>query len=110
MKRSRNTPARIAVRARRSWRAITDWIIARDVEEGWLLLLFAAAIGAAAGVSVILFYELIDGVRVFESAGWVLVTPDRLKASFGILAEAESEDEVDSIIREYSELVEKSQN
>ena len=74
MKRNRNTPARIAVRARRSWRTITDWIIAKDVEEGWLLLLFAAVIGAAAGVSVILFYELIDGVR--GVAGWAAARSD----------------------------------
>jgi len=53
--------------------------------------------------------QLIDGVRVFENGGWVLVMPDRLTASFGILAEAESEETVDSIIRQYSELVENSQ-
>jgi mannose-1-phosphate guanylyltransferase/phosphomannomutase len=54
--------------------------------------------------------QLIDGVRVFENGGWVLVMPDRLKASFGILAEAETEDAVDKIIQEYSNLVEKSQS
>jgi len=54
--------------------------------------------------------QLIDGVRVFEDNGWVLVAPDRLKASFGIMAEAESEDTVDRIIKEYAELVESSQN
>ncbi len=54
--------------------------------------------------------QLIDGVRVFEESGWVLVAPDRLTASFGILAEAESEDTVDKIIKEYAELVEQSQD
>ncbi len=54
--------------------------------------------------------QLIDGVRVFENGGWVLVTPDRLTASFGILAEAESEDAVDKIIKEYSDLVTNSQD
>jgi mannose-1-phosphate guanylyltransferase/phosphomannomutase len=54
--------------------------------------------------------QLIDGVRVFQNGGWVLIAPDRLTASFGILAEAESEDTVDKIIKEYSELVETAQN
>jgi mannose-1-phosphate guanylyltransferase/phosphomannomutase len=53
--------------------------------------------------------QLIDGVRIFEDSGWVLVVPDRLTASFGILAEAESEDTVDRIIGEYTQLVEESQ-
>jgi len=54
--------------------------------------------------------QLIDGVRVFENGGWVLVAPDRLRASFGIVAEAESEEVVDKIINSYSRLVEDSQN
>ena len=54
--------------------------------------------------------QLIDGVRVFENGGWVLVTPDRLTASFGILAEAESVESVDKIIKEYSDLVTNSQD
>jgi CIC family chloride channel protein len=68
MKSSRNIPILIAIRARRGWRSITDRLIARDADEEWLLLLFAAAIGAAAGATVILFYDLIDGVRAV--AGW----------------------------------------
>ena len=68
MTSSRNFQTLVAIRARRVWRSVTDWIIARDVDEGWLLLLFAAAIGVAAGGAVILFYELIDGVRGI--AGW----------------------------------------
>ncbi len=54
--------------------------------------------------------QLIDGVRVFEDGGWVLIAPDRLRASFGILAEAESEDDVNRIIDRYAKLVEDSQN
>ncbi len=70
MTRSRNLQTLLAIRARRAWRSVTDWIIARDGDEGWLLLLFAAATGAAAGGAVILFYELIDGVRGI--AGWAV--------------------------------------
>lgn len=54
--------------------------------------------------------QLVDGVRVFENRGWVLVVPDRLKASFEVLAEAESEETVERIIKEYATLVEESQN
>jgi mannose-1-phosphate guanylyltransferase/phosphomannomutase len=54
--------------------------------------------------------QLIDGVRVFEDGGWVLVTPDRLTASFGILAESESEESVDRMLKQYAELVEQSQS
>lgn len=54
--------------------------------------------------------QLIDGVRVFEDNGWVLVAPDRLTASFGIMAEAKSEADVDSIINQYIGLVEESRN
>jgi len=53
--------------------------------------------------------QLIDGVRVFENGGWVLVVPDRQKASFEILAEAEDEGSVDSIIKTYMQLVESAQ-
>lgn len=54
--------------------------------------------------------QLIDGVRIFEEGGWVLVAPDRQTASFGILAEAESEKDVDRIMKEYAVLVEESQS
>ena len=53
--------------------------------------------------------QLIDGVRVFEDGGWVLVAPDRSTASFGILAEAESVPDVEKILKSYSTLVEESQ-
>ena len=35
--------------------------------------------------------QLIDGVRIFEDDGWVLVTPDRTTAAFNIQAESRSE-------------------
>ena len=43
--------------------------------------------------------QLIDGVRVFEDGGWVLVAPDRMTASFGIFAEAESVPDVHGNVR-----------
>ncbi len=68
MRATRNLPTVIAIRARRAWRSLTDWVIQREFDEGWLLLIFAAVIGSAAGIAVILFYGLIDGVR--QVAGW----------------------------------------
>ncbi len=53
--------------------------------------------------------QLVDGVRVFEDGGWALVIPDRLKAAFTILAEAHSDDSVNSIISQYETLVRESQ-
>jgi len=41
--------------------------------------------------------QLIDGVRIFENGGWVLVSPDNLTAAFNIMAESESSDKVDEI-------------
>jgi mannose-1-phosphate guanylyltransferase/phosphomannomutase len=54
--------------------------------------------------------QLIDGVRVMENGGSVLVVPDRNKAAFRIIAEAESENSVEKIISQYSDLVKQSQN
>ena len=68
MKRTRNLPTVMAIRARRAWRSLTDWVIKRDVDEGWLLLLFAAVIGSAGGAAVILVYGLIDRIR--QLTGW----------------------------------------
>ncbi len=53
--------------------------------------------------------QLIDGVRVFEDGGWVLVTPDRLTAAFNILAESRSEQETTELIKRYREVVEQAQ-
>lgn len=53
--------------------------------------------------------QLIDGVRIFEDEGWVLVMPDRHRAMFNILAESRSPDLTHSLVRRYSRLVEESQ-
>ncbi|MBD3333152.1 hypothetical protein GF356_09895, partial [candidate division GN15 bacterium] len=53
--------------------------------------------------------QLIDGVRVFENGGWVLVTPDRLTAAFNILAESRSEEETTKLIERYRQVVEQAQ-
>ena len=53
--------------------------------------------------------ELIDGVRIFENGGWVLVYPDRWKASFNIIAETESAEETRSLLDRYASLVEEWQ-
>jgi len=49
--------------------------------------------------------ELIDGVRIFENSGWVLVTPDRHKASFNIFAEALSDQKVNRLLEQYKKIV-----
>jgi mannose-1-phosphate guanylyltransferase/phosphomannomutase len=54
--------------------------------------------------------QLIDGVRVIENGGWVLVAPDDLTASFNILAESESKDYVDEMLDRYRKLVEEAQS
>jgi len=53
--------------------------------------------------------QLIDGVRVFEDGGWVLVAPDRTTAAFNILAESESSEGTKDLIKRYRSLVEESQ-
>ncbi len=55
-------------------------------------------------------HQLIDGVRIFENGGWVLVTPDRYKASFNIIAETTSEDETSALIEQYKSRVENFRN
>ncbi len=54
--------------------------------------------------------ELIDGVRIFEDSGWVLVTPDRDKASFNIVAESVSQEKVLRLIDQYKKAVEQYQS
>lgn len=54
--------------------------------------------------------QLIDGVRIFEDNGWVLVTPDRLKASFNIMAESTSQSDATRLIDRYREIVKDSQD
>jgi len=53
--------------------------------------------------------QLIDGVRIFEDIGWVLVAPDRLNASFYILAESSSKEHTSGLINRYRTFVEESQ-
>nr|MBN2276548.1 NTP transferase domain-containing protein [candidate division Zixibacteria bacterium] len=54
--------------------------------------------------------QLIDGVRVIENDGWVLIGPDNLTAAFTILAESESKDVVNQLISDYKTIVEKAQS
>ncbi|OGC90375.1 MAG: hypothetical protein A2W25_02145 [candidate division Zixibacteria bacterium RBG_16_53_22] len=44
---------------------------------------------------------IVDGVRVSEDDGWVLVRPDRKKAQFYILAESYSEETAKDLVKEY---------
>jgi len=53
--------------------------------------------------------QLIDGVRVFEDGGWVLVAPDRTTAAFNIMAESSSPGGTQTLIERYRSLVEESQ-
>ncbi|MBK7142795.1 MAG: hypothetical protein IPH75_12025 [bacterium] len=53
--------------------------------------------------------QLIDGVRIFENDGWVLIAPDRLKASFNIHAESRSKEETNRLLDHYRAFVEESQ-
>lgn len=53
--------------------------------------------------------QLIDGVRIFESDGWVLIAPDRAKASFNIIAESRSREETSKLLAQYRAFVEESQ-
>ncbi len=53
--------------------------------------------------------QLIDGVRIFEDNGWVLVAPDRTRASFNIMAESTTDNNVSRLISHYRNVVEESQ-
>jgi mannose-1-phosphate guanylyltransferase/phosphomannomutase len=53
--------------------------------------------------------QLIDGVRIFEDNGWVLLTPDRITASFKISAESNSVNDTDSLISKYTSIVNQYQ-
>jgi mannose-1-phosphate guanylyltransferase/phosphomannomutase len=50
--------------------------------------------------------QLIDGVRIIEDDSWVLVTPDRRKATFHIYAEATSQVKAEEVLAEYAQKVE----
>jgi len=52
---------------------------------------------------------LIEGIRIMENGGWVLITPDDQTAAFVILAESESKDAAEKIVNQYRKLVEEAQ-
>jgi mannose-1-phosphate guanylyltransferase/phosphomannomutase len=54
--------------------------------------------------------QLIDGIRIFEKDGCVLIAPDNLTAAFNILAESESEESANDILNHYRLLIEEAQN
>ncbi|HUV29787.1 MAG TPA: sugar phosphate nucleotidyltransferase [Acidobacteriota bacterium] len=54
--------------------------------------------------------QLVDGVRILEDDSWVLVSPDRFRASFNILAESTSKQNTSRLISRYRSLVEECQN
>jgi mannose-1-phosphate guanylyltransferase/phosphomannomutase len=53
--------------------------------------------------------ELIDGVRILEDNGWVLIAPDRFNAAFSIFAESTSREVTDQLISDYRTVVENCQ-
>ena len=53
--------------------------------------------------------QLIDGVRIFEEGGWVLVTPDRATASFSIYVETTDEALKDKLLDKYTDAVDAYQ-
>lgn len=54
--------------------------------------------------------ELIDGVRIFEDNGWVLVAPDKLTASFNILAESTDKEITAKLLDRYVDSVKNMQS
>lgn len=53
--------------------------------------------------------QLIDGVRIFEDDGWVLLSPDRTTAAFNIIAESNSSERTAELINQYRQIVEQAQ-
>ena len=53
--------------------------------------------------------QLIDGVKVFEENGWILITPDRHKASFNFSTEANSPEKCTELLDKYLSLVQQFQ-
>ena len=54
--------------------------------------------------------EMIDGIRIIENGGWVLVTPDRDKASFNITSEASTTEKATTLLNRYKKAVEEFQS
>lgn len=53
--------------------------------------------------------QLVDGIRIYEDKGWVLVAPDRMKASFYIFVESRSDEITTGLLNRYRGLVEEWQ-
>ena len=53
--------------------------------------------------------QLVDGVRIREDTGWVLLAPDREAGAFNIFAETKSKEATAELIARYQDLVEKWQ-
>jgi len=53
--------------------------------------------------------QLVDGVRIRENGGWVLLIPDRETASFNIMAETRSREATQALVNRYRSLVEEWQ-
>ena len=53
--------------------------------------------------------ELIDGVRILEDDGWVLIAPDRFNAAFSIFAESPDRRVTEDLIEQYRSIVEACQ-
>jgi mannose-1-phosphate guanylyltransferase/phosphomannomutase len=53
--------------------------------------------------------QLIDGVRILEDEGCVLIAPDRLNAAFSIFAESTSLGVTENLIHKYRQVVENCQ-
>ena len=53
--------------------------------------------------------QLIDGVRIIEDEGWVLIAPDRFNAAFNIFAESTSRKVTEMLISNYKSVVEHCQ-
>ncbi len=53
--------------------------------------------------------QLIDGVRIFEGDGWVLLMPNRITAAFDIQVESRSDERSRELLRQYREIVANSQ-
>ena len=48
---------------------------------------------------------LVDGARISEKRGWVLVRPDRKKAQFTVQAESADRETARELVKEYVRLV-----
>jgi len=54
--------------------------------------------------------QLVDGVRIKEDTGWVMLVPDKVTAAFDIQAETESPEQTKELIDRYKALLDEWQN